>query len=152
MSKGILKILDYFRSRFFWQGYNEKEKYWLAKWSVVCRPKDQGSLGIQDLEVKNRALHGKWLFKLLTENEIWQTLLRESTLAQMCCLRFIENLEILISRLALWRWIRSSSHMDLYVLEMNQKLDSGRINGLAMLLFENNIRLYTILCDTKVLH
>jgi hypothetical protein len=27
MSKGILKILDYFRSRFFWQGYNEKEKY-----------------------------------------------------------------------------------------------------------------------------
>jgi hypothetical protein len=43
---------------------------------VVCRPKDQGGLGIQDLEVKNRALLGKWLFKLLTEDGIRQTLLR----------------------------------------------------------------------------
>jgi hypothetical protein len=43
---------------------------------VVCHPKDQGSLGIQDLEVKTRALLGKCLFKLLTENEIWQTLLK----------------------------------------------------------------------------
>jgi hypothetical protein len=34
----------------------------LAKWSVVCRPKDQGGLGIKDLEVKNTALLGKWLF------------------------------------------------------------------------------------------
>lgn len=29
--------------------------YRRAKWSVVCRPKDQGGLGIHDLEVKNRA-------------------------------------------------------------------------------------------------
>jgi hypothetical protein len=37
-------------------------------WSVVFRPKDQGGLGIQDLEVKNIALLGKWLFRLLTED------------------------------------------------------------------------------------
>jgi hypothetical protein len=43
---------------------------------VVCRPKDQGGLGIHDLEVKNSALLGKWLFKLLTEDGIWQTLLK----------------------------------------------------------------------------
>ena len=40
--KGVLRRLDYFRSRFFWQGDNEKKKYRLAKWSVLCRPKDQG--------------------------------------------------------------------------------------------------------------
>jgi hypothetical protein len=28
--------------------------------------KDQGGLGVQDLELKNRELLGKWLFKLLT--------------------------------------------------------------------------------------
>ena len=65
-----------FRSRFFWQGDNEKKKYRLAKWKDVCRPKDFGGLGIPDLEVKNRALLGKWLFKLLTEDGVWQTLLR----------------------------------------------------------------------------
>ena len=60
--------MDYFRSRFFWQGDNEKKKYILAKWDVVCRPKDHGCLGIRDLQVKNRALLGKWLFKLLTKD------------------------------------------------------------------------------------
>jgi hypothetical protein len=43
---------------------------------VVCRPKDQGGLGIQNLEVKNTALLGNWLFRLLTEDEVWQTFLR----------------------------------------------------------------------------
>jgi hypothetical protein len=51
-------------------------KYQLAKWNVVCRPKDQEGLGSQDLMVKNMALLGKWLFKLLTEDGILQTLLR----------------------------------------------------------------------------
>ena len=74
--KGVLKRLDYFRSRFFWQGDSEKKKYRLTKWSVLCCPKDQGGLGVHDLEVKNRALLGKWLFKLLSEDGVWQTLLR----------------------------------------------------------------------------
>jgi hypothetical protein len=43
---------------------------------VVCSPKDQGGLGIHDLEVKNTALLGKWLFKLLTEEGTWQTILK----------------------------------------------------------------------------
>jgi hypothetical protein len=48
----------------------------LAKWSVVYSPTDQRRLGIQDLDVKNRVLLGKWLFNLLTEEEVWQILLR----------------------------------------------------------------------------
>jgi hypothetical protein len=86
--KGVLKRLDYYRSRFFWQGDSEKKKYRLARWSIVCRPKEQGGLGIIDLEAKNTALLGKWLFKLLTEDGVWQTLLRRKylgskTLSQM---------------------------------------------------------------------
>jgi hypothetical protein len=76
LPKGILRKLDYYRSRFFWQGYSEKKKYRLAKWSVVCSPKDQGGLGIHDLEVKNIALLGKWLFKLLIEEGTCQTILK----------------------------------------------------------------------------
>jgi hypothetical protein len=33
-------------------------------------------LGIHDLEVKNRALLGKWLFRLLSKDGVWKTLLR----------------------------------------------------------------------------
>jgi hypothetical protein len=76
LPKGVLHKLDYYRSRFFWQRDSEKKKYQLAKWSVVCCPKDQGGLGIHDLSVKNATLLGKWLFKLLTEDETWQTILK----------------------------------------------------------------------------
>jgi hypothetical protein len=76
LPKGVLHKLDYYRSRFFWQGDSEKRKYRLAKWSVVYSPKDQGGLGIHNLEVNNTAVLGKWLFKLLTEEGTWQTILK----------------------------------------------------------------------------
>jgi hypothetical protein len=92
LPKGVLSRLDFFRLRFFWQGDSEKKKYRLAKWSVVCRPKDQGGLGIQDLEVKNTALLGKWLFRLLTEDG--KHSLDENMWAQKLYHRFFGNLAI----------------------------------------------------------
>ncbi|WVZ62946.1 hypothetical protein U9M48_012634, partial [Paspalum notatum var. saurae] len=57
-----------FRSRFFWQGDENKRKYRLAKWIILCQPRDQGGLGILDLNTKNIALLSKWLYKLLTSD------------------------------------------------------------------------------------
>jgi magnesium-transporting ATPase (P-type) len=37
--KGMLKKLDYYRSRFFWQCDVHKKKYRLAKWSILSTPK-----------------------------------------------------------------------------------------------------------------
>ena len=44
--------------------------------------KDQGGLGIEVLELKNRCLLSKWLFKLLNEEGIWQELLHNKYLSQ----------------------------------------------------------------------
>jgi hypothetical protein len=74
--KGVLNKLDYFRSRFFWQGDENKKKYGLTKWTILCQPKDQGGLGILDLNTKNTALLSKWLYKLLTSDGMWQQILR----------------------------------------------------------------------------
>ena len=38
--KGARKKLDYFRSRFFWQSDEHKRKYRLAKWDILCQPKE----------------------------------------------------------------------------------------------------------------
>jgi hypothetical protein len=76
LPKGVLQKLDYYRSRFFWQGDSEKKKYRVVKWSVAYRPKDQGGLRVHDLQVKNSALLRKWLFKLLTEDGVWRTLVK----------------------------------------------------------------------------
>jgi hypothetical protein len=40
LPKGVLHKLNYYRSRFFWQGDNEKKKHQLVKWSVVCSPRN----------------------------------------------------------------------------------------------------------------
>uniref|UniRef100_A0A8I6XZE3 Reverse transcriptase domain-containing protein n=1 Tax=Hordeum vulgare subsp. vulgare TaxID=112509 RepID=A0A8I6XZE3_HORVV len=61
---GVRRRLDFYRSRFFWQADGDKTKYRLARWDIICRPKDQGGLGIENLEVKNRCLLSKWLFRL----------------------------------------------------------------------------------------
>jgi hypothetical protein len=75
LPKKVLHKLDYFWFKFVLQVDNEKKKYRLGKYSVVWWPKDQGGLGIYDLEGKNTAL-GKWLFKQLIEDDVWQTLLK----------------------------------------------------------------------------
>jgi hypothetical protein len=81
--KGILYKLDYYRSRFFWQGNDHKKKYRLAKWHIICRPKEQGGLGILDLDIQNKCLLSKWLYKLINEDGAWQQLLRNKYLSTM---------------------------------------------------------------------
>jgi hypothetical protein len=42
----------------------------------LCQPKIQGGLGIQNLDLQNKYLLSKWLYKLLNEKGLWQELLR----------------------------------------------------------------------------
>ena len=77
----VLKKLDQYRSRFFWQGYKDKKKYRLAKWDIICRPKDQGGLGIIDIDLQNKALLSKWIINLLNGEGMWQTLVRNKYLS-----------------------------------------------------------------------
>ena len=77
---GVCKRLDFFRSRFFWQSDGHKRKYRLTKWNIICRPKEQGGLGIEVLDIKNKCLLSKWLFKLLTEDGVWHELMRNKYL------------------------------------------------------------------------
>jgi hypothetical protein len=75
LPKGVLRKLDYFRSRFFWQGSENKRKYRLSKWDILRQPKDQGGQGILELNTMNIALLSKWVYKLLTSDGMWQQLL-----------------------------------------------------------------------------
>jgi hypothetical protein len=77
LPKGVLEKLDYYISCFFWQCDEHKKKYRLAKWSILRMPKSVGGLGIIDLEVQNKCLFSKWLFKLLNEDGIWQEILKK---------------------------------------------------------------------------
>ena len=58
--KGVLEKIESFRSHFFWQN-DQHKKYMLVKRKLICQPKTQGGLGVQDLEIQNKYLLSKWL-------------------------------------------------------------------------------------------
>ena len=74
--RGVLENIECYISRFYWQNDQDKRKYRLVKWEILCQPKIQGGLGIQNLDIQNKCLLSKWLFKLLNEDGLWQELLR----------------------------------------------------------------------------
>jgi hypothetical protein len=41
----------------------------IARWDILCRPKDQGGLGILNLQLHNKCLLAKWLVNLLNTDE-----------------------------------------------------------------------------------
>jgi hypothetical protein len=71
----VLEKLEFYRSRFFWQSDQEKKKYRLVRWNLICQPKEQGGLGVTNLTIQNQCLMSKWLFKLCNEDGIWQCLI-----------------------------------------------------------------------------
>lgn len=68
--RGVLKRLDYCCFIFFWQCHEHKKKYVLTKWNILCRPKEFGGLGIQNLGIKNKCHLRKWLSKLNDKNGV----------------------------------------------------------------------------------
>jgi hypothetical protein len=74
----VIHEVDKFRRHCLWRDKDlQKKNPPLAAWDLVCRPKDQGGLGIEILEIKN-----KWLFKLLNEDGVWQELVHSKYLIQ----------------------------------------------------------------------
>jgi hypothetical protein len=123
----------------------------LAKWSVVFRPKDQGGLGIQDLEVKNTALLGKWLFRLLTEDGVWQTLLRQKYVG----LKALSQVLWKPGDSHFWAGMMATkkhfSAMENFRLKMGLRYIFGRISGLVQLHSENSIQHCMLLCIIRVI-
>jgi hypothetical protein len=89
--KKFLHKLNFYRSRFFWQGNDHKKKYRLEKLRVICRPKDQGGLRVLNLEIQNRCLLSKWLFSLINTEGAWQQLIRNKYLGMKTITQVTRN-------------------------------------------------------------
>lgn len=74
----VIKRIDKIRRAFFWSGKNKVSGIkCLSKWENLCRSKEQGGIGIINLHWQNIALLGKWLWKLLTNEEnLWVKFIR----------------------------------------------------------------------------
>lgn len=63
--------------RFLWGGKEGIRKLAWVGWDKVCRPMEEGGLGIKDLGMFNKALRGKWIWRFLVEKgNLWQKVLK----------------------------------------------------------------------------
>jgi hypothetical protein len=57
------------RARFFWEGVGNKRKYHMVDWSMVCKHREFGGLGVINTRLINIALKLKWIWKLYHDAE-----------------------------------------------------------------------------------
>ncbi|KAL0295690.1 UNVERIFIED_CONTAM: hypothetical protein Sangu_3188900 [Sesamum angustifolium] len=69
LPKGVLKILEKKMRRFLWHGSGNAK----VAWAQICKPKQEGGLGIRSLVITNQALMLKQLWRLLQNDgtSIW---------------------------------------------------------------------------------
>ncbi|KAJ4768712.1 RNA-directed DNA polymerase (reverse transcriptase)-related family protein [Rhynchospora pubera] len=69
----LIQHIDKVRRRFLWGTSDSgKKKIHLLSWSRICLPKKNGGLGLLDLNLQNKSLLLRWLWKLHTDNHsLW---------------------------------------------------------------------------------
>uniref|UniRef100_A0A453S4S9 Reverse transcriptase zinc-binding domain-containing protein n=1 Tax=Aegilops tauschii subsp. strangulata TaxID=200361 RepID=A0A453S4S9_AEGTS len=69
------------QGRFFWAGEGDKQKYHMVRWSEICKPRDQGGLGIMSSKRMNIALLTRWLWRIANgEGGPWLRLIQQKYL------------------------------------------------------------------------
>jgi hypothetical protein len=72
----VWKKIVSIQRNFLWGGSSNKVKVAWVKWSDVCRPKEEGGLGVRDLRLMNISLLTKWRWRLLVSRDLlWKSVL-----------------------------------------------------------------------------
>ncbi len=106
-----------------------KKRYRLTRWDIICQPKDQGGLGVHNLEIQNKCLLSKWLFKLINEQGVWQDFLRRKYLHN----KSITEVDKKQGYSHFWSGLMKVKdtflNMGSWIVNSGEQLDFGKING-----------------------
>ncbi|KAJ9674776.1 hypothetical protein PVL29_023982 [Vitis rotundifolia] len=73
MPKSVAKRLERIQRDFLWGGGSLDKKVHLINWEVVCTHKEKGGLGIRRIDMLNKALLGKWVWRFAFEKDnLWK--------------------------------------------------------------------------------
>ncbi|RVX00224.1 putative ribonuclease H protein [Vitis vinifera] len=80
--KAVAKRIEKIQRDFLWRGGGGggrgclEGKVHLINWKVVCSPKEEGGLGIRKIDLLNKALLGKWVWRYAYEKDnLWKTVI-----------------------------------------------------------------------------
>jgi hypothetical protein len=104
----------------------------------VCQPKEQGGLGVTNLEIQNKCLLSKWLVKLCNEDGLWQQLIRNKYLRN----KIIGEVQKRATDSHFWKGLLNVKHQVMqlgkFKIKMESKRGSEKIFGLEIVLSELN--------------
>lgn len=69
--QNVLKSIKRLFSSFFWGEMDGKFKKHCIAWKTLCKPIEEGEIGIRELEDIQTSLHMKYAWKVLTSQDIW---------------------------------------------------------------------------------
>lgn len=68
----IIKKINSLQRKFLWGSKGVEKKVAWVKWEACCKERVKGGLGIKNIEKFNKALVGKWLWRVLSEKDkLW---------------------------------------------------------------------------------
>ena len=80
---GVTNNIDKINRQFFWKRFNTDSGLPLVAWDTICRPKQEGGIGLHKTAALNLAYQAKLAWKILTNhNSLWVRLMRTKYLRQ----------------------------------------------------------------------
>ncbi|XP_058774304.1 uncharacterized mitochondrial protein AtMg00310-like [Vicia villosa] len=74
--KKVLKEIVAIQRNFLWGGCEIRKTVNWVSWDTICKTREEGGLGVKNVEIMNVALLSKWKWRILTEKEaVWRDLL-----------------------------------------------------------------------------
>ncbi|KAL4301914.1 hypothetical protein GQ457_10G019110 [Hibiscus cannabinus] len=80
MPASVANRLNMLMSNFMWGGNSDKSRIHWVRWDHLCKPASLGGLGIANLDLLNRALIGKWVWRYGNESpSLWRRVIASKT-------------------------------------------------------------------------
>ncbi|KAK4384724.1 putative ribonuclease H protein [Sesamum angolense] len=95
LPKGVIRAVEKKVRNFLWKG-NSAVGYPKVAWSDVCRPIEEGGLGIRDILALNKALMSRHLWNVIQNNQssIWVKLIGHTHLRHKSVMDPVANVEV----------------------------------------------------------
>ncbi|XP_074283636.1 uncharacterized protein LOC141608172 [Silene latifolia] len=114
--KGIIKNIEAVCRNFLWDNSADYRRTPLVGWDTICRPKDEGGLGLKDQESWNKAMVGRLVDWVSTQRDsIWVHWVQNNYLKGQ------EWMEYKPSSNSSWVWRR--------ICKVKEEMRTGYVNG-----------------------